>query len=575
MKKLLLLIILIPTVFACKTEDPNQKFDSFKEVFISKYWEVYPNYASVVGYHNYDSVLTVPDKASNERKLAFAAENLSELAKFDLTKLSDHNKIDYRLIENELKGTQWRINEEKSFEWDPSGYNVANTFAPMLTDNYDSLDTRLHHFGLKLRSVPAYYEAAKRNIKNPTLEHTELAIEQNIGGASTFEDDLKFALEKSNLSDAEKQEIKALAGEAAKAMKDYAGWLKNLDNKAPRSFRLGSALYKKKFEFDIQSGYTVDQIYQKAVTRKKYLNKQMAEIANQLWPKYLGAELKPADTLDMIKQVIDKVSLKHVSQDSFQIAIENQIPELVKFVKEKDLLYLDPSKPLVVRREPPYMAGVALASITAPGPYDKNGNTYYNVGNITTWEKDRAESFLREYNYYLLQVLNIHEAIPGHYTQLIYNNQSPSIVKSIFGNGAMVEGWAVYTELMMLENGYGNHTPEMWLMYYKFNLRATCNTILDIGVHTGEMSKESALNMLIKEAFQQDAEAHGKWRRVSLTSVQLCSYFTGFTEIYDLRKELEGKQGDQFKLKAFHESFLSYGSAPVKYIRELMLAASD
>ena len=225
------------------------------------------------------------------------------------------------------------------------------------------------------------------------------------------------------------------------------------------------------------------------------------------------------------------------------------------------------------------MAGVAGASISAPGPYDKEGNTYYNVGSLSGWDAARAESYLREYNHYILQILNIHEAIPGHYTQLVYSNRSPSLIKSLFGSSSMVEGWAVYTERMMLENGYGaapgtgdNASPEMWLMYYKWNMRSTCNTLLDYSVHTGNMSQEEALHLLVDEAFQQKTEAENKWRRVSLTQVQLCCYFTGYTEIYDLREEIKAKQGADFSLKKFHENFLSYGSAPVRYIRQLMLA---
>lgn len=358
-------------------------------------------------------------------------------------------------------------------------------------------------------------------------------------------------------------------------MKDYADWLKNLDNKSPRSFRLGKDLYRDKFALDIQSAYTVEEIYQKAVARKDTLHARMATLAEELWPKYMGNAPKPSDRLAMIKQVIDKISLSHVAPDSFQSAVKKQIPELVSFVSEKNLLYLDPSKPLVVRKEPAYMAGVAGASISAPGPYDKDGNTYYNVGSLAGWDKDRVESYLREYNDYLLQVLNIHEAVPGHYAQLVYSNQSPSIVKSVLGNGAMVEGWAVYAELMMLENGYGNNKPELWLMYDKWNLRATCNTILDIDVHTKAMSEAEATHLLIDEAFQQEAEARGKWKRVSVTSVQLCSYFTGFTEIYELREALKQKLGEGFDLKEFHEQFLSYGSAPVKYIRSMMLSEHD
>lgn len=575
MKKLLLITIFSIAVFACKKDEPSQDFDAFKGRFIEQLWQIYPGWASGVGYHKYDSVLVVPNKESRDNELAFAEKKLVRISKFDQSLLSDQNKTDYYMIENQLKSIIWSINEEKSYEWNPSNYNVSGSFAEMLNNNYDSLDTRLHNFGLKLVNVPAYYEAAKQNIKNPTVEHTELAIKQNNGGVSVFEVDLKAALAKSHLSDSEKELISKRAAEAVAAIKGYADWLKNLKNETPRSFRLGKDLYAKKFEFDIQSGYTADQVYEKAVARKKMLHEKMTELANQLWPKYMKSAKKPADNLAMIKQVIDKISLTHVKAEEFQTAIEKQIPELAKFVKEKDLLYMDPSKPLVVRKEPDYMAGVAGASISAPGPYDKNGNTYYNVGSLSGWSKEQSESYLREYNYYLLQVLNIHEAIPGHYAQLIYSNQSPSIIKSILGNGAMIEGWAVYTELMMLENGYGNNEPELWLMYYKWNLRVTCNTILDISVHTKDMSKEDALNLLVNEAFQQQAEAEGKWRRVSVTSVQLCSYFSGFTEIYDFREELKAKEGDKFNLKNFHEKFLSYGSAPVKYIKSMMLSEME
>jgi uncharacterized protein (DUF885 family) len=330
-------------------------------------------------------------------------------------------------------------------------------------------------------------------------------------------------------------------------------------------------LYAKKFNFDIQSSYTADEIYKIAVDHKNDLHDKMFVIADKLWSKYKGNAPKPADKLDLIKQVIDKISLQHTTPEKFQSEIEKQIPELTAYVKAKDLLYIDPSKPLVVRKEPAYMAGVAGASISAPGPYDKNADTYYNVGSMSGWTAENAESYLREYNDYILQILNIHEAVPGHYTQLVYSNQSPSIIKSILGNGAMVEGWAVYAEKMMLESGYKN-SDEMWLMYYKWNLRTTCNTILDNSVHTKGMSKEDAMILLTREAFQQQAEAEGKWKRVTLSQVQLCSYFTGYTEIYNLREELKKKEGNKFNLKQFHEKFLSFGSAPVKYIKELMLS---
>jgi uncharacterized protein (DUF885 family) len=333
-------------------------------------------------------------------------------------------------------------------------------------------------------------------------------------------------------------------------------------------------LYEDKFKFDIVSGYSASELYTKAVNRKAELHHEMAALSRTLWPKYFGSASMPTDSLQLIRKMIDTLSVKHVHRDSFLQSIEQQIPNLVKFISDKDLIYIDPSKPLVVRKTPAYMEGSgAGASISAPGPYDKNANTYYNVSPLTGYTPGEAESYLREYNFYILQILNIHEAIPGHYTQLVYSNQSPSIIKSVLGNGAMVEGWAVYTERMMLENGYGNNEPEMWLMYYKWHLRSVCNTILDYSVHVNGMTEQEAMKLLVDGAFQQTAEAAGKWRRVKLSSVQLTSYFNGFSEIYDLREELK-KKGD-FDLKKFHEKFLSYGSAPVKYIKGLMMQNSE
>ena len=577
MKKLLtfFFVMLSISCIAQKTNQANVDFDAYKERFVLSLWKQNPGWASSEGFHLYDSILIVPNENKRKEALVFCRQQLDSLKRFNINTLSDNNKIDFHLITSHLQSSQWYINTFKSFTWNPANYNVCGSFAEMLANNYDSLDTRLRNFYLKMKNVPLYYQVASQQIKKPTLEHTQLAIMQNEGGLSVFNEDLQTAITKSHLDDVEKNNLIKRAAEATAAIKKYIEFLKNLNNPTPRSFRIGALLYAKKFDYDIQSGYSAAEIYAKAIIHKSELHNKMVAITKKLWPLYMLNKSFPQNSLLAIKLMIDTLSLKHVSADSFQTAIEQQIPVLATFIKEKNLLYLDPSKPLVVRKEPAYMAGVAGASVSSPGPYDKTGNTYYNVGSFSGWNKERIESYLREYNFYILQILNIHEAIPGHYAQLVYSNKSPSIIKSIFGNGAMIEGWAVYTELMMLENGYaksnGNREYEMMLMYYKWNLRSTCNTILDYNVHVKNLSKENAINFLVNESFQQKAEAEGKWKRVSVSQVQLASYFTGYTEIYDLREILKKKMGASFNLKAFHEKFLSYGSAPVKYIKGLIL----
>jgi uncharacterized protein (DUF885 family) len=428
----------------------------------------------------------------------------------------------------------------------------------------------------RLERLPALYAALRANIRKPTREHTQLAIKQHQGALGVLGDDLMKKVEASGLSASEKDAFREHAAAARKAIESYVAWLTELEPSltpdSAREFQLGRALYEQKFTYDIQSGYTIEDLFERAKANKEKLTADMAVHSKKLWPKYFGRKKAPADRRELIAQVVAKVSEHHSKPEKFVDDVRALIPQLEKFVREKDLLDQDPSKPLVVRETPPFnpTRGVAIASIDAPGPFNPGAPTYFNVNPMSDFTPERQESFLREYNDWMLQVLNIHEAVPGHYTQLLHANRSPSLVKTLLGNGPMIEGWAVYSERMMLENGWGNDSPELWLMLDKFQLRATINTILDYSVHVLGMGEEDALKLLMQDGFQTETEARGKWRRVQLTSVQLTSYFAGFSEIYEFREQRKQQLGASFSLKDFHNRFLSYGSVPVKTIKQLM-----
>ncbi|MCC7224924.1 MAG: DUF885 domain-containing protein [Chitinophagales bacterium] len=554
----------------------DAKFEAFKARFIDALWAENPEWAAGVGYYRYADRVSLPDEATRQRGLVFAQQYLDSLAAFDGT-LSVPNQTDRLMMRNQLEANIWYTNEFRSYEWDPSNYNVANTLNTLLEADYAPLPERLAHINQRLTQTTAYYAAAKANLRQPTQEHTELGILQNEGALSVF-DMLTDSIKKAPLAADLRQGYMSRVDSSRAAVKNYIAHLQKIladgkkqgADKAFRSFRIGKDLFSRKFAYDIVSDYSAEQMFNKALEHKRDLHEKMKKISHEIWAKHMGKMPKPDDDLEMIKLLIDKISEKHVQPNNFVAAIRQQIPELSRFITEHQLIYIDPTKPLEVRETPLFMRGVAGASISSPGPYDKNAPTFYNVTPLDGYTPQKAESYLREYNHYILQILNIHEAIPGHYTQLVYSNNSPSLIKAILGNGAMIEGWAVYGERMMLEQGYGNNEPEMWLMYYKWNLRSTCNTILDYGIHVLNYSEKQVNDLLVREAFQQSAEAGEKWRRATLSQVQLCSYFSGFREIYDLRESLRQQQGEAFNLKAFHEQFLSYGSAPVKYIKQLM-----
>ncbi|WP_299599441.1 DUF885 domain-containing protein [uncultured Microbulbifer sp.] len=560
-----------------KNATTEKEFQTLSNQMVERMWRLFPTWALTNGYYQVAEQLEIPDKNYRQKVLGFAREYRNQFSRFKPEALSENARTDLALIHNFLDETVWNLTEFKPHEWNPANYNVSHGFALILNTDYAPLDDRLRSFSNRMQMVPAYYAAAEQSLSKPASPQLILAIQQNEGSQSVFGEETEKKLEASGLSDKEKELFKSRLAATREAIEGYVVHLQTLHASREkvddfRDFRIGDKLYEEKFAYDIQIGMTGKQLYQRAMREKDKLHLEMDDLANKLWPKHFKNESKPNDILEKISLVLEKLSENHATKENFKASVEAQIPELVAFVEEKNLLSLDAEKPLVVRTTPAYMRGFAVASINAPGPYDKDANTYYNVMPIEDLPDDRAESFLREYNAYLMQILNIHEAIPGHYTQLVYANKSPSLIKNILGNGAMIEGWAVYTERMMLEAGYGDFSPELWMMYYKWNLRTVINTILDYSIQVKGMTEQQAMDLMMKQGFQQQSEAQGKWRRATLSQVQLTSYFAGYMDIMALRDEIKEIQGDDFDLKEFHEKFLSYGNAPVPVIRELMLA---
>jgi uncharacterized protein (DUF885 family) len=558
------------------SQNRNDRFmDSLSMQFVTALWRIDPEGGIYVGKFDAAAKLTIPDAPTRARQLAFIDEWLGKFRKLNADKLSPNQRTDLAVLINKLQEDRWQLTVFRDFEWNPAQYNVAQPLDLILNTEYAAKPQRLRTILKRLADVPAYYQAAQASIVNPTREHTQLAISQAPGTLVVLADLGKAAQDSAQLTPQEKTIFAQRIANAGSAVLAWVDYLSDLDKsqeqmRHARSFRIGKELYEQKFAFEIQSASTAEQTYRKALAAREELLTRMDGLADQLWAQTMGNAAKPNDRFQKIGMVIDKLSLQHVAPAEFLPEIRRQIPQLQDWVVKNNLVTIDPSKPLVVRETPLYQRGVAGASIDAPGPYRPKDKTYYNVTPLDGLTPAQAESSLREYNNWMLQILNIHEAIPGHYTQLMNANRSPSLVKTLFGNGAMIEGWAVYGERMMLESGYGNNAPELWLMWCKWNLRSVSNTILDYSVHVLGMTREQALDLLVRQAFQTPQEAAEKWRRVQLSSVQLTSYFSGYSDIVELRERRKQQLGERFDLKAFHDQFLGYGNAPVRIIGQLM-----
>jgi hypothetical protein len=552
----------------------DQRFKDFTAGFVVEYWKHYPGRALRNGYYRHASTLPVPGQTNRDKQRRFLANSERQLAEFDFRSLSASNRIDYLVLRNHIEQLRWKLDALKPYQWRADHYNVARGFSLILTTEYAPLNERLVTVRTRMGSIADYYAAARTSLTDPTLEHTLLAIQQNKGGLRIWTNLLPEKIRKSTLPEADKQEILRAASNVAGVIQSYISWLEQrrdtLQQQGARSFRIGRDLFDQKFELEIVSQFTPEEIYQKALVTRQEIHDQMILISRSIWPRYFPGQQFPSVELTAVKALINEISRQHVDREQFVEAIRRQIPELEQFIISKDLLDLDPTSPLVVRETPAYQRGVAGASISSPGPYDATASTFYNVTPLDHYSAEQAESYLREYNSRMMQILNIHEAIPGHYTQLMHSNKSPSLVRTLFRNGATVEGWALYAERMMLEEGYGNHEPELWLLYFKWLLRSVTNTILDREIHVHNLSRSDALDMMVNQAFQEYTEAEEKWRRATLSQVQLTSYFSGFSEIYGFREEMRQAMGSDFKLRDFHNQFLSYGSIPIRYIKSIM-----
>ena len=302
----------------------------------------------------------------------------------------------------------------------------------------------------------------------------------------------------------------------------------------------------------------------------------MYDVAKEVYLQAHPMTAFPDNPNEAYKQAIIRAALEEAyrelpPRDGIVEVARGQLQEATEFVVERNLVTM-PEEPVEIIIMPEFQRGVSLAYLDPPGPLDRDQPAFYAVAPLPTdWTDEQVESFLREYNLYSLQDLTIHEGVPGHYLQIALSNRHPSVLRSVLYSGPFVEGWAVYAEGMMIDEGYQDNDPLQRLITLKWYLRAVTNAIIDSAIHVDGMTREAAMNLMVEGGFQEEREAAGKWVRAQLTSAQLSTYFVGYQEHIEMRAAVEKLWGDEFTLRRYHDQALSYGSPPVRFVRALML----
>ena len=561
------------SILVAKANPKDDEFQKIANDYVEGYLASHPEYATELGDHRFDAELTDYSPDTLVRLLERARQFREALKKFDdFSQLTGANQVDVRILRDNIDNEIFELEELKEADWDPLVYNqsLANSLYLLVARAFDSPEKRIRNLRKRMEAIPTVIAQAQKNLQHPPRVYTETAIEQTQGAISLVREGLAPLLEQAPQM---KKEVAPLQEKTARALEDYKKWLH--DGLLPRSdgdFRIGPDKFRKKLRFALASDLSMEEIMRRAQADLKQAQTAIYETALPLYKKYFPNADKAAldDRKKVTTAVLDKLAEKHPDDNTIVGYAQKIVGEATDFVKKHDLVTV-PEKPLDVIVMPEFKRGTGIAYCDSPGPLERSGKTFFAVEPTPKdWSKERKASFFREYNNCMVRDLTVHEAMPGHYLQLAHANQfqAPTLVRAIFRSGTFIEGWAVYCEQMMAEQGYGG--PEVKMEQLKMRLRVICNAILDQSIHAGNMSEKEAMDLMENEGFQQEGEAVAKWKRARLTSAQLSTYFVGVSEQLDLRDRAKAKASGSFDLKKYHDSALAFGSPPAKYVRELL-----
>ena len=557
----------------------DEAFQNLADEYLSDLTNFSPVLATAVGDHRADDKLDNVDAAARTKNRELLNEYITALEALDIDDLSRANQIDAEILMNKLKSDLWSMDELREWAWNPLYYIriYGGSIYSLVARDFAPIETRLANVTARLLQIPRFLEQSRIAIQPERVPkiHAETAIGQNQGLMSII--DTMIVPEMDALSVEDQAQLSAAIEVAKDAVADHQTWLQEeLLPRAAGNFRIGAELYDAKLAFALNSPLGRKDITARAEQEYEAVRNEMYEVAKSVYLEKYRYTSFPDSPDEAYKQTIIRAALEQAysvlpPRDGIVDIAKQQLQQAIDFVIEKNIVTM-PDEPIEIIIMPEFQRGVSIAYLDPPGPLDRDQPAFYAVAPLPAdWNEEQIQSFLREYNIYSIQDLTIHEGVPGHYLQLALSNRYPSTLRSVLWSGPFVEGWGVYAEQLMIDEGYLNHDPLMKLINLKWYLRTITNAIIDSAIHVDGMTRDAAMNLMIEGGFQEESEAALKWVRAQLSSTQLSTYFVGFQEHIEMRGAVQEAWGDEFTLRRYHDQALSYGSPPVKYVRALML----
>lgn len=557
----------------------DRAFEALGRHWLDRSLRLSPINATTTGDHRFDHLVDDVSASGRAASLRFARETLAALEAIDASQLSRANQVDALILGNALRAQIWQTETWQNWAWNPLGYQslAGGALYGLMAREFAPLPQRLESATARMERLPALLAQARSELQPARVPapHAETYAAQNRGLKSIVTDMIEP--HKGLLNARKRARLEAAIATFNAAVDEHQAWIEGtLVPAAQADFRAGADVFDTQLRFTLQSELTRAEIRRRADAAVISVREEMYRVAKLALAGRADAPATP-DTptpeqqQNAIRAALDLAAADRPARDRLVETATEATEEARRFVIERDLITL-PEGPVRVILMPEFQRGFAVAYCDSPGPLERHLDTFYAVSPVPDdWTDEQTTSFLREYNNRATLDIAVHEAMPGHYVQIYHSNRYPSTLRAVLGSGSFVEGWAVYAEEMMVQEGFRRDDPLFRLSQLKIQLRTITNAIIDQAIHVDGMSREEMMHLLTHTAFQEEREAAGKWRRAQLSVTQLSTYFVGFQEHLETLIAARSAWAGDFNLKRYHDGVLSFGSPPGRFARQLLL----
>jgi uncharacterized protein (DUF885 family) len=554
-----------PATSSDTTAVASPAFSKFVDTYFDSTFAYQPSAGTAAGFHQYDNTIEDLSAASVTRREATLKMLQAQLDSLKAIPMSANDSIDAAMIDGAIKSELQDIEVIGSWKKNPMNYvgSPGNAVDLLMKRNFAPAAERLKSVTSRLKGVPAMIAAMKANVQSPPKEFTDLAIRIASGSVGFFRSDVAtWAKDAAGTDTASLRAFTTANDSAAAALEDAAKWLKtDLLPKSNGTFAIGEKAFADKLMYDEMVDIPLDRLLALGEANLKKDHDDFVATAQQVAPGKTPA------------QAMATLETDHPSADSLIASADETVLGIREFLFDHHIVDV-PSKVLpIVTETPPYARSGTFASMDSPGAYETRATEafYYVTPPEKNWDRQHIEQHLRLYNRSVMNLITIHEVFPGHFLQFLYSKQFPTKTRKLLYASSNVEGWAHYSEQMMIEQGFGNGDPKIHLAQLSEALLRDCRWVVGMREHTKGLSvDDGAKNYFTAQCFQQPANAYEEARRGAYNPTYL--YYTlGKLEIYKLRKDYEKIMGTAYSLSAFHDAFVRQGGVPIKLIRKILI----